>query len=258
MAAWSWREVSRRSKSSATVAQLLAAVGLPANSAAARRELVRLTCKRGEPWWSQRGACLRWDVGGGVELWVQRDRDGRVRSLQPHFSGASLVGVDVQARTSPARRTARQGLLTLLGPEQTTLCCAAPGCALLDLDELPAHYRCQVAAFADHMVVASDAEAARSAVRQGTRERLQSEPMGNLTGIVVKAAQRVNPFSDTPFLQIRLRCGGWTFDAVGAEGTLPQVPRPGEWIHGRFWLSTRLVDCPRQAADAEWELLFGC
>ncbi len=79
------------------MADHLAALGIGSESQEERQDQVRRILSASKPY-SQRadGMTLRWTDASGAELWIYVDQSGAMRSVQPHFSGATRVSMELQ------------------------------------------------------------------------------------------------------------------------------------------------------------------
>lgn len=240
------------------------AVGFPIESEAQFQQIAEVAANTGRVFPVEGGTYVRWEVGEGVELWVQADDENTVRAVSPHFFGEGRVRAGLVERIPrPDDAPFDAGFHAFAGPRadkvdgDTPFVFDAPDARrYLDLP-LPTLVELQLAGFA-HQLVSYPSEGAYRAAQPefrlsvGRFEPLKPPPdappdappeaFARLSGVVVAAGERVNPFSNAPFVWARLQVPGGEVDVV-ADPDLALQGRPtvGGVVDGLFWLSGRIT-----------------
>src|SRR5690349_10696740 len=67
-----------------------------------------------------RGRYLRWDAGGGAQLWLQTAPDGSIVGLHPHFEGPARMRARLTARILRPDQSPLDGAFQALAAPEAT------------------------------------------------------------------------------------------------------------------------------------------
>src|ERR1700704_1417858 len=81
----------------------MTAVGFPVTSNAVFDHYAAITQWNGEPIPHEVGTYHRLPAGGGVELWLETDRDESLMQMNPHFFGPARMRVRIEGRVQTPR-----------------------------------------------------------------------------------------------------------------------------------------------------------
>jgi hypothetical protein len=219
------------------------------------------------------GTIRRWQMGNGAELWVQVDRAGEnVLEVDPHFSGTSRVGVELDARFQPwPEEPLCGGFTATVDPERDgvtfPLAFSVPDFGLYSSLALPSTCLVQLAVFAHSINAFKDEDtylaqlgsqdqagddpirgfASQSFVptglfRPGASTAKDIEPLAMLTGHVISASRLVNPATGSGFWALGVETLSMTVDVVADLGAVPDVIGDGWVVQVNGWLSARILE----------------
>jgi hypothetical protein len=215
---------------------------------------------------------LRWAGHCGEELWIQLDRAGQVLGANPHFSGKSMVRVDlrgaVRRQGDSALDGAFRGAAEEDAPNSYPLVFDSPDAALHSDLKFPAVVEVQIAAFAHEISFYESPDAYLES--QGARtpkfssqcfipsglfspDGTKTEPPNAsafFTGHVIEAGVRENGLTRRPFYWAFVETACGRYDVVIDRDLLPQVPAAGGVLSGSFWLTGRITSSPKP--DRSW------
>jgi hypothetical protein len=212
------------------------------------------------------GAYVRWEAGGGAEVWIQLDAEGALVGLNPHFSGAARMHVGLTASMVPDDHALDGAFHAWADPQDEgptsgiyPFVFDAPDHALHRGAPLPALRGLQLAAFAHQIRAFADEAAYLAAPQPEPRFAIESfVPTGLFdadgdpeaiprahalfTGRVRKAARLVNPATGVAFQWALVRTLGGEIDVVADPELVDGPLVAGSILQGTFWLSGRLLD----------------
>ncbi len=217
---------------------------------------------------TEQGAYMLLRAGGGAELWLQLNREGVAIGMHPHFTGAGLmtIGIEAEARHEDANEL--DGTFYAWAgatPENPGHGLYAFMFDLPDRDRYgplahPALRQVQLAAFAHEIAVFENAAAferdqlerrpgslplsPQSFVPQGlTEESGELISTAQISGTVLRAGWVQNEVSGIYFQWALVRTLGGDIDVVADERLVGEREiQEGEILSGTFWLSGRLAE----------------
>lgn len=261
----------------ALLASHLSALGFDVRTPEELVALARRVADRTEEHRVAAGRYLRWQGGGGEELWLQMSAAGALVGMHPHFGGKARVRVGVNHRVGRDGDTALDGAFHgWAEPSDAPDDGAYP--FVFDSPDAGRHARTrlplvtdvQIAAFAVEIrsfptVEAYDASHAGAELRFASRSFVptglfddgsaEARATALLTGHVVDAATLTNALTGRPYHHALVDSHGGRFDVVIDPELLARAPVPGGVVSGTFWLSGRILHDP---APRSWlSRLFG-
>jgi hypothetical protein len=227
--------------------------------------------KSGTPLTTPYGTYIRWDIGGGPQLWVQIKQDTRIiLGWHTHFAGRAQMRLALTRRMLTQDNDPLEGAFHGWADPRTDdategqypLLFHAPNFAMYDYLSLPAVRTVQLTAFAHSLsVYPGDEEyfaaqtttvkfAAESFLPLGlfpAKDRPDAPPVpfAQFAGHVLKAASLTNPMTGIPYHWARIRTVGGEADMVADTQTYGGAIAEGNVVSGRFWLSGHIVDTPK-------------
>ncbi|OWA33469.1 hypothetical protein B9G55_22675 [Saccharibacillus sp. O16] len=217
---------------------------------------------------TEQGAYVLLRVGGGAELWLQLNREGVAIGMHPHFTGAGLmqIGIEAEARHEDANEL--DGTFYAWAgatPERPSHGLYAFLFDLPDRDRYgalahPLVRQVQLAAFAHELNVFEDAGAYERDQLERRPGQLPLSPQsfipqglteqgGDLiatawiAGEVRRAGWIKNELSGVYFQWALVRTLGGDIDVVADERLVGEREiQEGDILSGTFWLSGRLVE----------------
>ncbi len=210
------------------------------------------------------GCYIRWEAGDGVELWVQIEGEENVVGVNPHFHGAARLRVGLVDRIARLEDAPFDGgFHAFAGPKEaeasgeTPFVFDAPDARRYHDLPLPVLVEAAVCGFAHQFVGYRSEGAFRAAQPEfklsvGTFEQLAPAPdapkdappeaFARLTGVVLAAEMKKNPFSSAPFMWAHLAVPGGEVDVVADPEIVMGDPIVvGSVVDGLFWLSGRII-----------------
>jgi hypothetical protein len=252
----------------AAVASNFSNIGFAAGSAAEVEALARKCIDHGRVLKTVCGSYIRWEVGGGVELWGQLNEQDELLAINPHFSGQTRVSAGLIAGVERRLSPMDGGYLCWAQPFGSDPVSGlfqfvfdTPDFLLHKNLPLPAIRSLQLAAFAQQCNVFANEDdynsrAARFKITLpssaflplGLADRNRqplAEPLAlaMLCGQVLDAAEQKNADSKLPFWLLRLRTSNGEIDVVSDPELLPNGAKPGNILQASVWLSGRLALC---------------
>jgi hypothetical protein len=201
----------------APVPSNLSTIGFAVHDMDAFAHLAAMAAERGERLDARH---VRWEAGGGAELWVALDRRGRICAMEPHFASATVVPVAVTAVL--ARDDCTATVHAEWGVQAIAVDIVAP--ALLGGVALPARADLQAVVFA-HEIGRAAGEAAfvcEAPVRD--------------------AAWRVNAVTGRRFAWMLLGAQGGELEMVADPDLLGELPAAGTVLRVAGRVAGRLRD----------------
>jgi len=212
------------------------------------------------------GSYTFWEVGNGIELWVQTNLHKRIIGMNPHFRGRASMRAGLVKYVSRKEQTILDGSFYAWANPITNDPTSGMFPFVFDLPDydtyhpilLPCIIDVQLAAFAHHLIGFADEAtytasqhkdlkfAPESLVPSGLftptgkiKEPPQAEIIFN--GRVLETARLVNPVTSQKFYWARVRTLGGEMDVVADPQIVQgQVVQDGI-VNGTFWLSGRLL-----------------
>lgn len=214
------------------------------------------------------GFYVMWDVGAGVEIWVQVGPDDKTAGVHPHYRGAARMRASVASALPDDRNPLDGNLFCWADPQTEDLeaglypfVVTPPDFDLLREMPTPALRTLQVAAFAHQLVCAPDEDSFRPqeglwgpeafiptgvvevrGIRRKPRLRDRPIPEAMLSGRVERAGRARNPATEREFWALSVRTLGGTLDVVADPEVVEGEPAEGAVVQGEFWLSASVGD----------------
>lgn len=215
---------------------------------------------------TRQGAYVRLEAGGGAELWLQLNSEGVAIGMHPHFTGAGLMEIGIEAEVMREDANEMDGTFyAWAGPGK-------PGEGLysfvFDLPDRdtygpltqPLLQHVQLAAFAHELnLFANEVEyehyqlsqsltaqivPARHFVSTGLNDNGgEAVSTAVFSGTVLRSGWVKNELSGSYFQWVLVRTLGGDIDVVADERLVGEREvREGDILSGTFWLSGRLVE----------------
>jgi tetratricopeptide (TPR) repeat protein len=246
------------------MANHMTAVGFPVTSNAMFEHYAVITQWNGEQIPHEVGTYHRLPAGGGVELWLETDRDKFLMQMNPHFFGPARMRVRIEGRVQTPRgnitNNAFQGWALSDGDtgeehDGFPLVFDSPDFHLYDHLELPVIERVQLAAFAETLDLFADETEFSNANADGlpyavesfvpldnfsTREGDPSIAYARISGRVIETKVIENQRTPNSFCWAKLETYCGEVDVVVDPAILPRPVVAGDIVAGFFWLSGRI------------------
>lgn len=245
------------------MASHMSTVGLPITDDTSLAHFATQAIQNGSEEHAVLGRYYRWEMGDGVELWVQINSDDEIISVNPHFVGTSQLRVGLTARIRTQMPNDLDGgfygWLQDQNEQQVPFVFDVPNYLQHNDLQLPAIVPVQLAAFAHQVRAyrnAAEFELAhyqddiqfptKSFVPTGLFNpdgTLNANPLpyAFITGVVVATRTFTNPFTALRFLWAQVATVGGRFDMVCDPDICDGVLMRNSVIKGNFWLSGRLL-----------------
>ncbi len=244
----------------------LSDIGFSAQAGPEYEALARKCFQNGHASRCPSGTYIGWNLGGGIELWIQLTPGEELVGLTPHFFGKTRISAGLCQRVTRAGFALEGGFVALAQPYGCDPIRGAfrfvfdtPDFHVHDELPLPQIRSVQLTAFAHQCVVAPNEQEFRAA-RQRAGQNLPSDaliPVGMLgpdrkplaepaatamvCGTILDVARLTNPMTKAPFWWLRLRNAAGEIDVVADPELLPRAPHVGGVLQCSAWLSGRLV-----------------
>ncbi|GAC1366153.1 MAG: hypothetical protein NVS2B12_27660 [Ktedonobacteraceae bacterium] len=244
----------------------MTALGFPVTTEQDFRHYVYHASEFGRKIETPNGSYTLWEVGNGIELWVQTNLHKRILGMKAHFHGQSRMRVGLIKHVSWQEQTILDGAFYAWANPPTGDPEAGAFPFVFDLPDydtyhavlLPCITDVQLAAFARHLTGFSD-EATYMASRDADMKlapgslipsglftpdgKAKEPPLAEVifNGRVLETARLANPVTSQKFYWARVRIPGGEMDVVAdpqiVQGTLVQ----NGIVNGAFCLSGRLL-----------------
>lgn len=245
-----------------TMPSHMTALGFPVSTEKDFRHYVFQATEFGYEIDTSNGSYTIWEVGNGIELWVQTNLHKRIIGMNPHFRGSARMRVGITEGVRGTGATILDGaFLGWAAPPEDNPSSGLypfvfdmPDYALHNSLPLPSLQWVQIAAFAyemqsfvsKEMYLATRNKTLRLAPQafipiSQPEKPYQRQAQGLLTGKILDTAVKTNPVTNLKFYWARIHTLGGEMDVVAD----PQVVQ-GEMVvdgivYGTFWLSGRIV-----------------
>ena len=209
------------------------------------------------------GSYLQWEVGAGVELWLQANAVNQIVGCNPHFYGEGRMEVAIIETVSASGRPLDGHCFGWAAPHEPgnpftgihAFAANLPDFAFVDERILiPPIVTLQVAAFASWIdcfptesgYLTSELGQHYSA-QQGVGAWVHVENEGlpqpevYVTGRVTASDRKINNSTGQVFHSMVVQTDAGTIDVVADLEVSPRRPVTGSFIAGVFWLSARIV-----------------
>ena len=211
------------------------------------------------------GSYTLWEIGSGIELWVQTNLHRRIIGMNPHFQGLGRMQVGLSRRITRRSHSILDGAFYAWTNPQADNPSSGEFPFVFDLPDydtyldlqLPSLERVQLAAFAYTLRGFKDEREYMNFTREGSKT--ESEPLVScglfssnnkvtsapcsemsMNGRILETARLTNPVTGQKFYWARVRIAGGTIDVV-ADPQVVQGPLIAKgMLSGKFWLSGRL------------------
>ncbi|MCQ4088377.1 hypothetical protein [Saccharibacillus sp. JS10] len=232
-------------------------------------ELANTVYERGNLIRTAKGAYVRFEAGGGAELWLQLNAEGVAIGMQPHFTGAGLMRIGIEAEVMREEGSELDGTFYAWAePENAGEKLYSFVFDLPDRDHYgpltqPMLQYVQLAAFAhDINVFANEVEyehyqlsqslvapiiPAQSFLSTGLNDDGGEDiSTAKFSGTVLRAGWIKNELTGRYFQWALVRTYGGDIDVVADETLIEgREIHEGDVLNGTFWLSGRLVEAPQ-------------
>jgi hypothetical protein len=244
----------------------MTALGFPVTTEQDFRHYVYLASEFGKKIETPNGSYTLWEVGSGIELWVQTNLHKRILGMKPHFHGPTSMRVGLIKHVSRQQQTILDGAFYAEAAPKTDDPESGEYPFVFDLPDydtyhavfLPCIVPAQLAAFAHRLTGFIDEKTYLASQNQSIKFAVESiiptglfTPPGKpkeppvaeviLNGRVLDTARLINPVTGQRFYWARVRTLGGEMDVVAdpqiVQGSLVQ----DGIVHGTFWLSGRLL-----------------
>ncbi len=244
----------------------MTALGFPVTTEQDFRHYVYQASEFGRKIETPNGSYTLWEVGSGIELWVQTNLHKRILGMKPHFRGQTSVRVGLMKHVSRQQQTILDGAFYAWTNPVTDDPESGTSPFVFDLPDydtyhtvsLPCIIDAQLAAFAHRLIGFANEETYLASQNKDIKFAAESlipiglfTPAGKhkepplaeiiLNGRVLETARLTNPVTSQKFYWARIRTLGGEMDVVAdpqiVQGNLVQ----DGIIHGTFWLSGRLI-----------------
>jgi len=247
------------------MASHLSDIGFQVETEKELQQLAARAYEEGEVFETSTVSYIKWAPGEGVELWLQLDRANDVIGINPHFSGSSVMRVGLTQRLVRSEARPLDGALhAWANPEGEDPETGAypfvfdvPDYYLIDVAELPAIAKIQLAAFAhelqsydndeayaesqsDEIKFASESFIPAGLFSPGGEATGPPEAHAIFTGHVLEASIITNPVTGVEFCWAKTKTIGGEIDVVADPALLNGLLIKGGVLSGYFWLSGRL------------------
>jgi hypothetical protein len=238
-------------------------VGIPIDDDNSLAHFATRAIENGHPYRAAYGTYYCWQMGHGVELWVQINSDDEIIGVQPHFSGEEAVRVGLTQRIrSQTNHDLDSGFYAWLQASEGTqvpFVFDVPNFMAHNDLQLPAVMPVQVAAFAHSVRAYRDLAEFNLAQHNDelqfdvpsfvptglfTRDgepNPQPAPYAFFTGTVRQHKTFTNPATGLSFLWANVLTLGGRVDVVCNPDVCEGVLQRNSVVKGTFWLSGRLV-----------------
>ena len=245
------------------------ALGLPIETQDDYTALIEGALEAGDFLPTERGGYVRYDMGHGIEVWVQVNAAGEVTGGKVHFVGESRMRLKVDHLIT-AEEGAEVAVYGWMGAHRRTaneawpILCDLPGYyARAEPAEAGETVVAQIAAFARELICYPDEDAFKRA-QSPDSERTADDfvPLGLFTqdadadeivmsetpqpyaafAGTIRGLRRVTQRRDSlDFWVLNVASNGALFDVVAAPATLDGTPTEGGIVDGMFYLSAHLL-----------------
>lgn len=222
-------------------------------------QLLIRAAREAQPIEAPHGRYLYWSAGAGIELWLQT-KDREILDCHPHFVGSSRIRVAVTEFLEIPDELMGGKFYGWVEPKnddpKSGLYAFAINIPDFDLARnrlsLPSVITLQIAAFAQYLkCFASDEEyydsqengrkfASESFIPTGLFQ--SNRPLALFAGHILTNELRANPVTGQNFHYLTVKTYGGVMDVVANQTAVTGQPVTGGVIHGKFWLSGRVVD----------------
>ncbi len=227
--------------------------------------LARKCFQNGRATRCEQGSYIRWEIGGGVELWAQLNAREELIGLNPHFQGKTRMSAGLIGRVTRAGFPMDGGLRSLAEPFGNDPIRGAfafvfdtPDFLLNAELTLPMIHSIHLTAFAQQCnVFENDEDYKTRAARHGISLPAESfvalgltdknrqplpEPLATamVNGHIQDLSLATNPFSKRQYWWLRIRTMGGELDVVADPELLPRGAKPGGILQCTAWLSGRV------------------
>ena len=246
----------------------MSSIGFPTRKIEAFNYYLARTIEAGETISTQSGFYIKWEVGNGVELWVQANRDRQIIGLNPHFSGSARMRVGLTARISRPESILDGAFRGWVDPPETDnpemvgrypLVFDLPDYALYSSLSLPTLVTLQLTAFAEELKAfdtdqayydswererkfAAECFIPGEAFSQDGESTKQNPAHAFFSGHILAAERVTNQFTNYDFYWAKVRTYGGEVDVVADPELIESSLIVGGVVSGTFWLSGRLQD----------------
>jgi hypothetical protein len=238
----------------------MATLGFPVTTAQDFRHYVYQASEFGQKIEATHGSYTLWEVGNGIELWVQTNLHRRIIGMNPHFSGTTRMRITLTERIPRTAHSILDGAFSGWTNPKTDGSPASQYPLVFDLpdydlyDELyfPATIYAQLTAFAyelkgfetEDLYRMSQKESKKYAVESfllSGRVKTPVQAEAVFSGRVLDTRMIVNPVTGQRFYWARVSVLGSEMDVVADPQVVQGKVVKSGIVRGTFWLSGRLI-----------------
>lgn len=246
----------------------MSSIGFPTETVESFNYYLDRAINGGETIPTQSGFYIKWEVGNGVELWAQANRDREIIGLNPHFSGSARMRVRLTARVSRPESILDGAFRGWVDPPETDnpemverypLVFDLPDYDVYSSLPLPTLVNLQLTAFADELKAFDTDRAFEDSWERErnfagewfipgevfSRDGESTQPPqahAFFSGHILAAERVTNQFTNYDFYWAKVRTYGAEVDVVADPEMIEGSLIVGGVVSGTFWLSGRLQD----------------
>jgi hypothetical protein len=249
------------------VASNFSDIGFSAQNGGEIEALAKKCFERGKVTKTQGGSYIRWQLGGGVELWGQLNERDELLAINPHFSGKTRTSVGLMSRVTRQGSPMDGGFLCWaqpFGQEPISglfqFVFDTPDFLLNTNLSLPCIQSVQLSAFAQQCNVFANEEdyksrAARFKINlpssaflplgmtdKNRKPLAEPQALAMVCGHVLDASEQTNADSKQKFWALKLRTSSGEIDLVSDPELMPTGAKAGNILQASVWLSGRVAD----------------
>lgn len=248
----------------------LITLGFPVSTEQDFRHYVFQASEFGEKIPTANGSYTRWEVGNGIELWVQTNLHRRLRGMNPHFVGTGHTQLTLTRHITRPEYSVLEGAFYAwfhpLQPDGTPnleyqypLVIDVPDYDSWHSLELPHRTSVQIAAFAQQLQAYPDADAyLRTCSPHRQHSTMIYDPTGlfipgksvrepplaqaTFSGRILDTRTLINPVTGQRFYWVQVQTLLGTVDVVADPQVVQGQLITGGIVQGTYWLSGRLLE----------------
>jgi hypothetical protein len=263
------------------MASHFSSLGIPMSDRDIYFEYFKKSYENGKHINTDQGMYTKWEIGNGIELWGQVDKNSDAIGMNPHFSGSTEMKVRIEKRVNKPDDTVLDGAFYgWADPSDSEndgsypFVFDVPDVATYQSIKLHQIVTVQLTAFA-HEISAylNDEEYEKS---QDKEPKFASEafipsglfsPDGSdnnspqayaiFTGHILDTKEIINPYTNNRFLWARVKTLGGEIDIVIDPEILEGNLTIGGIVSGSYWLSGKIISDYDKEEKFSFKNLFG-
>ena len=205
------------------------------------------------------GVLTCWEIGDGLELWVESDQQGNLMALRPCFLGQSELEIELKERFSPEISS----YYGLVGEKDVIF--EVADYARQESLNLPSLEKIRLSAFSHGLKVFKSQEEYRATPLRKPPQAVDTSPEGYyfvcpelfegeerflaepssvccFSGSVLDSELRVNAAFSNNYHWILVETLLGQLDVLAEASAFPEPLEEGQYIDGVFWLSGRVIE----------------